>query len=90
MVIVLFLFFGFEWVLVCARVVPVLITEFQRKFQEHHVLDAMGIIYPQYWLQDEAERSFPKHLKILWIFYCDAKVANSGKNKSVIGPLLDK
>lgn len=74
----------------CARAAPQLITELKGEFQEHHVLDAMGIIYLQYWLQDEAARSFPKHLEILGIFYCDVKVANSGENKIVIGSLLDK
>lgn len=42
------------------------------------------IAYLQYWLQDEANRSFPKHVKILRIFYWDAKVAKYGENKIVV------
>jgi hypothetical protein len=46
-----------------AGVVAQLIQELQRRFPEHIVLDALGIIYPQYWLQPDVEITFSKHLK---------------------------
>jgi hypothetical protein len=30
-----------------------------------HLMDALGVIYPQYWLQKDAETSFPQHLNII-------------------------
>jgi len=38
------------------------------------LLDAFGIIYPQYWKQEGADASFPQHLLMLKKFYCHAQL----------------
>ena len=67
-----------------------LIQELQRRFPEHAVLDALGIIYPQYWLQKDAEITFSKHLDVLKNWYCNTKVLGSGVDKEVIPGILDR
>jgi hypothetical protein len=70
-----------------AGVVTQLIQELQRRFPEHTVLDALGIIYPQYWLQPDVEITFSKHMKN---WYCNARVLGSGVDKEVIHGILDR
>jgi hypothetical protein len=67
-----------------------LIQELQRRFPEHAVLDALGIIYPQYWLQPDAEVTFAKHLDTLKNWYCNARVLGTGVDKEVIPGILDR
>jgi hypothetical protein len=67
-----------------------LIQELQRRFPEHAVLDALGICYPQYWLQKDAEITFSKHLDVLKNWYCNTKVLGSGVDKEIIPGILDR
>jgi hypothetical protein len=36
-------------------------------------MDAMGIVFPQYWVQEGADRSFSTHLSILKDAFCYSK-----------------
>jgi hypothetical protein len=38
------------------------------QFVEHVAMDVMGIVYPQYWLQADANVKFPQHLEMLNFF----------------------
>jgi hypothetical protein len=60
-----------------------LCDELDRRFPSQELLDAFGIIYPQYWRQEEAEESLAQHLLVLKEFYCRAKLVNEGR------PLVD-
>lgn len=42
-------------------------------------MDAFGIIYPQYWHEDGADKSFAYHFAVLKKFYAFAKVLNEGQ-----------
>jgi hypothetical protein len=53
------------------------------RFPQHDILDAFGIIYPQYWIQEGADESFQQHLSVLKTFYCTTREVNGGK------PLLE-
>ena len=66
-----------------------LIQELQCRFLEHAVLDALGIIYSQSWLQPDAKITFSKHLDTLKIWYCNAKVLGGGVDKEVILGIFD-
>jgi hypothetical protein len=52
-----------------AEVVVGLIEELDAQFLEYTILDAMGIVCPQYWLQAYAYMIFPRHLEVLKDFY---------------------
>jgi hypothetical protein len=52
-----------------AKVVTGLIKELDARFPEQTIFNAMGIIYPQYWLQAYVNMFFPKHLEVLKKIY---------------------
>jgi hypothetical protein len=46
------------------------IDELKTRFPSQGVMDALGIVYPQYWRDSQAaERSFRKHLDVLKSYY---------------------
>ncbi len=47
-----------------------LIQELETRFLAHGVMDALGIVYPQYWLQVNYETSFLKHFVVIKIIFC--------------------
>jgi hypothetical protein len=53
--------------------------EMDARFPQHDILDAFGIIYPQYWMQEGADISFQQHLSEPKAFYCTAREVNGGK-----------
>jgi hypothetical protein len=53
--------------------VKTLIQELEIGFLAHGVMDALGIVYPQYWLQVDYETSFLKHLAMIKITFCSNK-----------------
>jgi hypothetical protein len=50
---------------IVVKIVESLSSKLEGKFPSHKVLDAFGIIYPQYYVQEGANTSFQKHLAIL-------------------------
>jgi hypothetical protein len=42
-----------------------LVEELETKFPTHGVMYALGIVYPQYWLQAYCETFFTKHLVVI-------------------------
>ena len=57
-----------------AEIAQSLCDELDRRFPQQELLDAFGIIYPQYWKQEGADASFPQHLSVLKKFYCHAQL----------------
>jgi hypothetical protein len=45
-----------------AKAVEGLIAKLDVRFLEQVAMDAMGIVYSQYWLQANANVTFPRHL----------------------------
>jgi hypothetical protein len=58
-----------SYVGIMTEVVKSLILELDAQFPEQSMLDAMGIVYMQYWLQADAEVTFLRHLEVLKGFY---------------------
>ena len=61
-----------------------LIAELQERFPASELMDAFGFVYPQYWLQENTEEDFLKHLAIIKDHYKIPKtfdVANMKKTK---------
>jgi hypothetical protein len=52
-----------------SEIVQSLSDEMDARFPQHDILDASGIIYPQYWMQEGADASFQQHLSVLKAFY---------------------
>jgi hypothetical protein len=67
-----------------------LVEELDARFPAHHVMNAFGILYPQYWVQLSAEEMFDKHLRILMDTYGHGKILGEGEKKLLIPALLDR
>jgi hypothetical protein len=64
--------------------------ELTSRFPSHGLMDALGVIYPQYWRDSEtAEPSFHKHLDVIKEFYGQPKWIGEDDKKRLIPPLLD-
>ncbi len=59
-------------------VVDCLVAKFQARFLVHKVNDSLGVVYPQYWLQCDVEKSICKHLDMITAtFLSPKKLGNS-------------
>jgi hypothetical protein len=57
----------------CTATCDLLVFELERKFPNHKLMNALGIIYPQYWLQPNCESTFMDHLALIKHHYCISK-----------------
>lgn len=61
-------------------------TKLHKRFPAHEMLNALSVIYPQYWIGGDCEIEFALHLNTLKAAYAVPKVA--GKECRVVaGPL---
>jgi hypothetical protein len=64
--------------------------ELKGRFPSCGVLDTLGVVYPQYWLQVGAEVSFQKHLNVLKAYYGESKwIMEGDENKQLVPAVLD-
>ena len=54
-------------------VTQALIDELDLQFPAYHIMDAMEIVFPQYWVQEGTNRTFSTHLSILKDTFCYSK-----------------
>lgn len=59
------------------------------RFPDHSLLDALGVVYPQYWLQGDCASSFRKHLDIIKNFYEEPKWIGEGESRRLVPAVLD-
>ena len=67
-----------------------LIKEMDSWFLLQNVMQAMGILYPQYWLQGDCEESFSKHIRVLMDYYGHGKILGKDNNKVLVLALIDR
>lgn len=67
-----------------------LVHELDERFPAHHVMNAFGVLYPQYWCQVSAEETFDKHLRVLMDTYGHGKILGEGENKLLVTPLINR
>jgi hypothetical protein len=68
-----------------------LLDEMRTRFPAHSIMDALGTIYPQYWLQGQsAEVSFRKHLDVIKDFFGEPRWIGEGEQRKLIPPILDR
>jgi hypothetical protein len=47
----------------CAATADLLISQLDRRFPNCNIMEALGIVFPQYWLQDKCDDLFPVHCR---------------------------
>ena len=67
-----------------------LVEELKARFPSQGVMDALSIVYHQYWQDSQAvEKSFRKHLDIIKSQYGQPKWIGESDKQKLIPPLLD-
>ena len=67
-----------------------LIDELDDHFPQQLVLDALGVVYPQFLMHERCKESFESHLDILKGFYCEVKPTKRGNGTKQFTPLLGR
>lgn len=68
----------------CCVTAKLIILELDSRFADQDVMNTLGIVFPQYWLNDSCEDTFQAHLTMLLKHYCEAKWTMSSCGKSMI------
>jgi hypothetical protein len=67
--------------------------ELDRHFPNSDLMCALGVVFPQYWLQGNADEFFPLYMKTIHDHYCVGRSLNRGTDEEPcvkqIEPLLD-
>jgi hypothetical protein len=58
-----------------------LISELSKRFPSCDLMDALGIVFPQFWLQANCDALFPLHLKTLKAHFYELRSVISGSEK---------
>ena len=67
-----------------------LIKDLQGRFPSQAVMDALGIVYPQYWRDSHAaEKGFCKHLDMDKAHYGQRRCIGSDEKKNLVLPVLN-
>ncbi len=56
----------------CTTIFDLLVTKLEQRFPNHELMNALGVIYPQYWLQLDCESTFTIHLNVIKQLYTQA------------------
>ena len=67
-----------------------MLDELEAHFLAVPILGALGIVYPQYWVQEDYKLSFYKHLTIIKDFYGKSRITMLDRKQILVPPVLDK
>ena len=68
----------------CTSAAEMLVAELSRRFPDSDLMNALGIVFPQFWLQPNVDELFPLHLKTLKSHFCETKSVNKGTEKEPV------
>jgi hypothetical protein len=60
-----------------------LVQELRSRFPAHQLMDALGMVYPQYWCIEDCRTNFEKHIQVVKAHYCLPKSTHGRKTKVV-------
>jgi hypothetical protein len=55
--------------------------ELSCRFPAHHLMEALGLVYLQYWLMENCKENFDKHMLVIKLHYCQPKATHMKKSK---------
>jgi len=66
------------------------VQELDNRIPAQNVMSALGIMYPQFWCDANADDQFDAHLRVLVDAYGHGKTLGSGSEKLLLKPLIDR
>lgn len=77
----------------CRDAAEMLSLELDARFPEVELMNALGVVFPQYWLQANCEDLFPMHIKTLRAHFAVVRHVNFGTvsepDNQQVDPLID-
>jgi hypothetical protein len=67
----------------------VLIQDLEIRFPTHGVMNVLGILYPQFWVQLECDATFVKHLQVIKLVFCLGKTHKVDNQDMMVGELFN-
>jgi hypothetical protein len=55
----------------CKEAAEMLIQELERHFPHSDIMEAMGVVFPQYWLNAKCDELFPVHMQVIRKWFCE-------------------
>lgn len=73
----------------CKHAAKLLVEELEDRFPNHDLLSALGVVFPQFWVQPDCQVNFAVHLNAIKAFYSEQKSCLIGEDGSrVMTPIL--
>jgi hypothetical protein len=72
----------------CVVIAKMFVTKLERCFVDSKLINALGIVYHQFWMQPNVELSFSLHLCVFKRHYCELKRMKPSLDQ-VVEPLND-
>jgi hypothetical protein len=72
-----------------ARAASQLMAELRFRFPSQGVLNALDLLYPQFWAMPDAKKQFPKHLSVLKKWYGVGKMTMVDGVQQQCEPIVD-
>ena len=70
---------NFLWL--SAEAAKQLVHELSCRFPAHHLMEALGLVYPQYWLTEDCKENFDKHMVVIKSHYCEPKTTHTHRGR---------
>jgi hypothetical protein len=58
-----------------------LVHELSCRFPAHHLMEALGLVYPQYWLTEDCKENFDKHMLVIKSQYYQPKTTHTKRGR---------
>jgi hypothetical protein len=68
----------------CSSVVELLIEELSRRFPDSEIMEAQGVVFPQYWKNPDCDTLFPVHMQVIKKWYCEMKEISFGEGSEKV------
>lgn len=65
------------------------VEEVRSRFPAHGLMDALGMVYPQYWKNGDPQALFRKHLDVIKAHFGESRSIGTGDDKILVPALLD-
>jgi hypothetical protein len=68
----------------CSSAAELLIEELSRRFPDSEIMEALGIVFPQYWRSPDCDTLFPMHMQVIKKWYCDMREISFGEGSEKV------
>jgi hypothetical protein len=68
----------------CSSAAELLIEELSRRFPDSEIMEALGIVFPQYWRSPNCDTVFPVHMQVIKKWYCDMREISFGEGSEKV------